>query len=234
MLYIVPTPIGNLQDITLRALDALKSADYILCEDTRQTGKLLSAYGISVKTLRYNENDPSALSRLVGLLKSGKNCALVSDAGTPCVSDPGWRLVKAAREEGVKVTALPGPTAAACALSGAGFGGGGFTFLGFMPRKPGKILKMVKAALALEKPVIIYESPYRIVKLLEIIKAGIGPDLRAAAARELSKTFEEYIIGTVSEVAENLSARKKILGEFVLILAPSGAENLTEEDNEED
>ena len=93
---------------------------------------------------------------------------------------------------------------------------------------------MVKAALTLEKPLIIYESPYRIVKLLEIIKAGIGPDLRAAAARELSKTFEEYIIGTVSEVAENLSARKKILGEFVLILAPSGAENLTEEDNEED
>ena len=107
MLYIVPTPIGNLQDITLRALDALKSADYILCEDTRQTGKLLSAYGISAKTLRYNENDSSAVSRLLALLKSGKNCALVSDAGTPCVSDPGWRLVKAAREEGVKVTALP-------------------------------------------------------------------------------------------------------------------------------
>ena len=171
---------------------------------------------------------------MLEVLKSGKNCALVSDAGTPCVSDPGWRLVKAAREAGVKVTALPGPTAAACALSGAGFGGGGFTFLGFMPRKPGKILKMIKAALALERPVIIYESPYRIVKLLEIIKTGIGPDVKAAAARELSKTFEEYIIGTVSEVAENLSARKKILGEFVLILAPSGAENLTEEDNEED
>ncbi len=170
MLYIVPTPIGNLQDITLRALDVLKSADYILCEDTRQTGKLLSAYGISAKTLRYNENDSSAVSRLLEVLKSGKNCALVSDAGTPCVSDPGWRLVKAAREAGVKVTALPGPTAAACALSGAGFGGGGFTFLGFMPRKPGKILKMIKAALALERPVIIYESPKRIVKLLEIIK----------------------------------------------------------------
>lgn len=234
MLYIVPTPIGNLQDITLRALDTLKSADYILCEDTRQTGKLLSAYGISVKTLRYNENDPSALSRLTDLLKSGKNCALVSDAGTPCVSDPGWKLVKAAREAGVKVTALPGPTAAACALSGAGMGGGGFTFLGFLPRKPGKIVKTVKAALQLERPVIIYESPYRIVKLLEIIKTGVGPGLQAAAAREISKTFEEYLTGTVAEIAELLSARKKILGEFVLILAPCGAPDSAEEDNEED
>ena len=220
MLYIVPTPIGNLQDITLRALDTLKNADFILCEDTRQTSKLLAAYGIGVKTLRYNENDPASVERLVQVLKSGKNCALVSDAGTPCVSDPGWRLVKAARQAGVQITALPGPTAAACALSGAGIGGGGFTFLGFMPRKTGKILKTVKAALALERPVIIYESPYRIVKLLNILAQDLGPQLQAVAAREISKTFEEYITGTLAEIAENLSARKKILGEFVLILSP--------------
>lgn len=232
MLYIVPTPIGNLQDITLRALDTLKSVDFVLCEDTRQTSKLLSSYGVNTKTLRYNENDPTSISRLTDLLKSGKNCALVSDAGTPCVSDPGWRLVKAAREQGVKITALPGPTAAACALSGAGIGGGGFTFLGFMPRKPGKIIRMIKAAMVLEKPVIIYESPYRIVKLLNIIKEGLGADIQAVAAREISKTFEEYISGTVTEIAENLSLRNKILGEFVLILAPAdiGDESEDEED----
>lgn len=233
MLYIVPTPIGNLQDITLRALDTLKSVDFILCEDTRQTSKLLAAYGIGVKTLRYNENDPASVMRLVETLKSGKNCALVSDAGTPCVSDPGWRLVKAARQAGVKITALPGPTAAACALSGAGIGGGGFTFLGFMPRKTGKILKTVKAALALERPVIIYESPYRIVKLLNILAQELGPQLQAVAAREISKTFEEYITGTLAEIAANLSARKKILGEFVLILSPLGdIENDDEKDED--
>lgn len=231
MLYIVPTPIGNLQDITLRALDTLKSADFVLCEDTRQTSKLLAAYGISVKTLRYNENDSSSLQRLVQTLKSGKNCALVSDAGTPCVSDPGWRLVKAARQAGVKITALPGPTAVACALSGAGMGGGGFTFLGFMPRKPGKILKTVRAALALERPVIIYESPHRIIKLINILAQGLGPQLQAVAAREISKTFEEYITGTLAELIQNLSARKKNLGEFVLILSPG--EILQETNGEE-
>ena len=226
MLYIVPTPIGNLQDITLRALDTLKNADFIL-------SKLLAAYGIGVKTLRYNENDPASVERLVQVLKSGKNCALVSDAGTPCVSDPGWRLVKAARQAGVQITALPGPTAAACALSGAGIGGGGFTFLGFMPRKTGKILKTVKAALALERPVIIYESPYRIVKLLNILAQDLGPQVQAVAAREISKTFEEYITGTLAEIAENLSARKKILGEFVLILSPiSNTKNDDETDED--
>ena len=232
MLYIVPTPIGNLQDITLRALDTLKSVDFVLCEDTRQTSKLLMAYGIPVKTLRYNENDPYSISRLVQTLKSGKNCALVSDAGTPCVSDPGWRLVKAARQEGIKITALPGPTAAACALSGAGMGGGGFTFLGFMPRKTGKILKTVRAALSLEKPVIIYESPYRIVKLINILAEELGPQVQAVAAREISKTFEEYLTGTLKEIAKNLSARKKILGEFVLILSPEQISQETDDEEE--
>ena len=232
MLYIVPTPIGNLRDITLRALDTLKQADFVFCEDTRQSAKLLASYGINTKILRYNENDENSLKGLLALLKEGKNCALVSDAGTPCVSDPGWKLVKAAREAGVKITALPGASAAPCALSGAGIGGGGFTFLGFMPRKQGKILKTVKAALALGKPVVIYESPYRIVKLLEIIEKGISPDIQAVAARELSKTFEEYITGDVAQVRGVLAVRKKILGEFVLILAGGGGEKEPEEEND--
>ncbi|MDR1124228.1 MAG: 16S rRNA (cytidine(1402)-2'-O)-methyltransferase, partial [Elusimicrobiota bacterium] len=130
MLYIIPTPIGNLQDITLRALDALKTADFIFCEDTRRTAALAAHYGLKARLVRYNENDISSLSRCGALLKVGKNCALVSDAGTPCISDPGWKLVKEARANGVKIAALPGASALTAALSGAGVCGGGFSFLG--------------------------------------------------------------------------------------------------------
>ena len=120
MLYIVPTPIGNLQDITLRALEVLKQADFVLCEDTRQTKKLLDNFGIATKTIRYHEGDKFSVGNCLNLLKGGKVCALVSDAGTPCVSDPGWQLVRRAREEGIKVCALPGPSALTCALSASG------------------------------------------------------------------------------------------------------------------
>ena len=132
MLYIVPTPIGNLQDITLRALEVLKTCDAVLCEDTRRTQILLSHFAISKPTFRYNENDDFSIRRCTEVLESGKTCALVSDCGTPCISDPGWRLVKAAVEKGIKVSSLPGPSAVACALAGAGITGGAFTFLGFL------------------------------------------------------------------------------------------------------
>lgn len=231
MLYIVPTPIGNLQDITLRALEVLKAADFILCEDTRQTSKLLDNYAIATRPIRYNENDITSIARCVNLLKEGKTCALVSDAGTPCVSDPGWKLVKAARKEGIKITALPGASALTCALSGAGMSGGGFTFLGFTARKQGKIVKLLSAAFELEKPVVIYESPYRIIKFLEIVKNNFGPEVKVVLARELSKTFEEWLSGTVEEVLQNLSARKKILGEFAVVL---DARKSDEEEDEAD
>lgn len=231
MLYIVPTPIGNLQDITLRALDVLRAADFVLCEDTRQTRKLLDAFNISTRPLRYNENDASSLTYCLNMMKEGKTCALVSDAGTPCISDPGWKLARMAMQEGIKVTALPGPSAVTCALSGSGLGGGGFTFLGFISRKKGKIVKILTAAFALEKPVAIYESPYRVIKFLELIVQEFGPDTKTVIAREISKTFEEYISGTAAQALENLKARKKILGEFVIILDKrNGAEQEKEDD----
>jgi probable S-adenosylmethionine-dependent methyltransferase, YraL family len=230
MLYIVPTPIGNLQDITLRCLDALKKSDFIFCEDTRQTKKLLDNYGVSAQTLRYNEDDPYSLERCLSILESGKICSLVSDAGTPCVSDPGWKLVKEARAKNIKIEALPGPSALTCALSGAGFGGGGFTFLGFMPRKNGKITKLLGGAFALERPVVVYESPYRIIKFLELVKTEFGPQIKVALARELTKTFEEWICGNVEDALKNLSSRKKILGEFVVVLDARTKEQKDEED----
>ena len=218
MLYIVPTPIGNLQDITLRALEILKAADAILCEDTRRTQILLSHYGISKPVYRYNENDERSVEKCLEQLKSGKKLALVSDCGTPCISDPGWKLVKKALENNISVSPLPGPTAAATALSGAGLTGGAFTFLGFLPRKSGKAAKLIAAAATLKYPVIIYESPYRVLKMLELISQTLGPQIRLTAARELSKVYEEFLRGTVTEVHNQLAARKKIQGEFVLII----------------
>lgn len=230
MLYIVPTPIGNLEDITLRAIATLRGADIVLAEDTRRTKTLLSHLGIDKPVFRYNENDPSSLKKCLHALQQGKNAALVSDGGTPAISDPGWRLAAAAVKNNIQVTALPGPCAAVCALSAAGISGGGFIFLGFMPRKPGKIKKQISEAYALKKPVIIYESPYRIIKLLDIISETTGPATQIILAREISKVYEEYLRGTPGELKENLEQRKKIQGEFVVIIA----QKEEEEDEEQD
>lgn len=218
MLYIIPTPIGNLQDITFRALETLKAVDGILCEDTRRTQILLSHFGISKPTYRYNENDDHSVARCLEGLKSGKNFALVSDCGTPCISDPGWKLVRAAVAEKIAVTSLAGPSAVACALAGAGLTGGAFTFLGFLPRKAGKAARLLKNAAALKHPVIVYESPYRVVKMLDLIAKTLGENIPVVAARELTKVYEEYLRGTAAEVGAVLRARKKVQGEFVLII----------------
>ena len=232
MLYIVPTPIGNLQDITLRALETLKTADAVLCEDTRRTHILLTHFGISKPTYRYNENDEKSVARCLETLKAGKNCALVSDCGTPCISDPGWKLVKAALENNIPVSALPGPSAVACALSGAGLTGGAFTFLGFLPRKAGKAAKLLASAAALKHPVIIYESPYRVLKMLELIAQTLGEKTPLVAARELTKVHEEFLRGTVGEVRAQLAARAKVQGEFVLIIDCFDEKNIPEEPDE--
>ena len=225
MLYIVPTPIGNLQDITLRALEVLKTADAVLCEDTRRTQILLSHFGFSKPTYRYNENDDRSVARCLEALKSGKTCALVSDCGTPCISDPGWKLVKAAVAEGIKVSSLPGPSAVACALAGAGITGGAFTFLGFLPRKPGKAAKLIAAAYELQHPVVLYESPYRVVKMLQLIADTLGNETPVILARELSKVYEEWLRGTAQQLAETLGKKQKVLGEFVMIIdRPAAAE----------
>lgn len=218
MLYIVPTPIGNLQDITLRALEVLKNADVIFCEDTRRTQILLSHFAISKPTMRYNENDDHSIRRCVEVLQSGKTAALVSDCGTPCISDPGWKLVKEALAADMKVSSLPGPSAVACALAGAGITGGAFTFLGFLPRKPGKAAKLISNAYGLNIPVVLYESPYRVIKMLELIAKTLGENTPMIVARELSKVYEEWTRGTVRELIENFSKRTKVQGEFVLII----------------
>ena len=225
MLYIVPTPIGNLQDITLRALDVLKNADVILCEDTRRTQILLSHFGISKTTVRYNENDERSVARCAEVLKSGKNAALVSDCGTPCISDPGWKLVREAVKYGVQVTSLAGPSAVACALAGAGITGGAFTFLGFLPRKPGKAAKLLAAAYGLSHPVVIYESPYRVIKMLRLVADTLGENTPVIVARELTKVYEEWLRGSATEVADQLEKRPKVQGEFVLVIdRPAAAE----------
>ncbi len=229
MLSIVPTPLGNLQDITLRALETLKEADCVLCEDTRRTQILLTHFGISKSTVRYNENDSASVRRCLELLRQGKHCALVSDCGTPCISDPGWKLVKEAARENIPLTSLPGPSAAACALAGAGFTGGAFTFLGFLPRKRGKAFKLLAAAYALQHPVIVYESPFRVIKLLELISQSLGPDTPVVAAREISKVYEEWLRGTAEETAQLLAKRKKVQGEFVVVIGLPEAEQKHEE-----
>ncbi|WP_428040327.1 16S rRNA (cytidine(1402)-2'-O)-methyltransferase [Candidatus Avelusimicrobium fimicolum] len=230
MLYIVPTPIGNLQDITLRALETLKTADAVLCEDTRRTQILLSHFGISKPLYRYNENDDRSVLRCLEALKSGKQCALVSDCGTPCISDPGWKLVKEAVANGIKVSSLPGPSAVACALAGAGITGGAFTFLGFLPRKPGKAAKLLSAAYSQNHPVVLYESPYRVVKMLELVAKTLGGETPVILARELSKVYEEWIRGTAVSLAEELSKKSKVQGEFVMILdRPAQTEEATDE-----
>ena len=230
MLFIVPTPLGNLQDITLRALDTLKEADFVLCEDTRRTQILLTHFGISKPTVRYNENDDFSVNRCLELLRQGKKCALVSDCGTPCISDPGWKLVKQAAKEGLPLTSLPGPSAAACALAGAGFTGGAFTFLGFLPRRSGKAAKLLDGAYTQKHPVIVYESPYRVIKLLELICKTLGENTPVVAAREISKVYEEWLRGGAREVAENLGKRKKVQGEFVIVI---GLPETQEQDDEE-
>ncbi len=230
MLSIVPTPLGNLQDITLRALDTLKNADFVLCEDTRRTQILLTHFGISKPTVRYNENDSSSVRRCLELLKQGKHCALVSDCGTPCISDPGWKLVREAARAGLAVISLPGPSAAACALAGAGFTGGAFTFLGFLPRRSGKAAKLLSGAYGQQHPVIVYESPFRVVKLLELIGQTLGPDTPVVAAREISKVYEEWLRGSAREVAEDLRKRRKVQGEFVVVI---GLPETQTQENEE-
>lgn len=219
MLTIVPTPIGNLQDITPRCLDALRDADVILCEDTRRSLKLVFHFGLKKPRLqRYNEHDERSFLRAMELLRSGKKTVLVTDSGTPCISDPGWKLVDKARENAVPVETLPGPCAAAAAAAGSGFPVDSFVFLGFLPRSESRKRRALKEAFALGKTVIIYESPYRIVKLLDSISKELGPGTVVAVARELTKVHEEWLRGTAEYCLKELSGRREVKGEIVVII----------------
>lgn len=217
-LFIVSTPIGNLKDITLRAIDTLNLVDYVLCEDTRVSRKLLSAYDISKELVVINDfNEEKVIDRIILDLEAGKNLALISDAGTPLVSDPGFKLVREAVANDIKVEAIPGANAVTTALTVSGLPSDKFLFLGFLPKKDGKrveLLKKTKDAVSLVKStVIIYESPFRVVKTLEQIKEAFG-DINVVVCRELTKMHEEVVRGKISEI----SAKIKLKGEFVILI----------------
>lgn len=217
MLYIVPTPIGNLEDITLRAIRVLKEVDLILAEDTRQTQKLLQHYAIPTRLSSYHKfNERKSCEHIVEQLKAGKTIALVSDCGTPCISDPGYILVEACVEEGVKVECLPGATAFVPALVKSGFDTSEFVFIGFLPHKKGRetILKNIAEE---KRVVILYESPFRVLKFLEQALPILGEERRISVSRELSKMFEETVHGTILELILHFT-NKEPRGEFVIVV----------------
>ena len=215
-LYMVATPIGNLEDVTLRALRVLREADVVLCEDTRRTGRLLAAYGIKKALLschRFNERQRQ--DAMIQRLENGGSIAMVSDAGTPGISDPGDRLARAVWEAGYRVEVVPGPCAAIAALAGSGLPAGEFHFIGFLPIKQGQRAKTLERFSCLEGTVVIYESPYRIQKLAEELTQWFT-EWEIVVCRELTKKFEEVIRGTPAEVQQEISSRKP-KGEYIVV-----------------
>lgn len=218
-LYLVPTPIGNLEDITLRALRILASADIVACEDTRHTGQLLKLLGIRAKSIEsyHDHNEASKAEYLVGKIADGKSLALVSDAGSPSISDPGYRLVQAAVAGGIDIVPLPGATAFVPALSASGMSVHEFCFLGFPPQKKGR-QTFLKRAAELDTTVIFYESPFRINKLVDELIEICGEDRKICIAREISKMFEEFLRGSLAELKKIMSERSNLKGEMVVII----------------
>lgn len=222
-LYVVATPIGNLEDITLRALRILGEVDYILCEDTRTTKILLDKYDIKTKTMSYHAHSTEGReSSIINLLKGGKNLAIVSDAGTPCISDPGFLLISNIYKEfghDACVVPIPGPNALISALSACGISSAEFTFFGFLPHKKGreKIFKEIENS---DRVSVFYESTHRLMKTLESLKKHC-PKQKIAVAKELTKQFEEFVKGNPEEVFEYFTKYKeKQKGEFVIIVSP--------------
>ncbi|MBV9477589.1 MAG: 16S rRNA (cytidine(1402)-2'-O)-methyltransferase [Acidobacteria bacterium] len=216
-LLLVGTPLGNLSDMPPRAVDALKSADLILCEDTRHTRKLLTHFGIDRPTDSYHEhNEDAKADSLVDRIERGETLALVSDAGMPVVSDPGYRIVRIARERGVVVEPVPGPFAGVLALAASGIAPLPFTFLGFSPHRQGERLDFYRRAAELGHTTIVYESPERVIASLEDALAVLG-DAECAVARELTKLHEEIVSGRISEVLATLRERERVHGEITLV-----------------
>jgi 16S rRNA (cytidine1402-2'-O)-methyltransferase len=217
MLYIVSTPIGNLGDITYRAVEVLKSVDLVACEDTRHTKILLRRYDIRTPTTSYYEyNKIVKGDYLLKLLKEGKRIALVSDAGTPGISDPGFNLIKSAMDEGIQVISVPGPTALISALSISGFATHRFVFEGFLPIKSGARKRRLEALKSLDVTTVLYESPHRILKTLEDMQEILGPLRQVAIVREVTKKFEEVLKGDIETLLKRLKSSKP-RGEFVII-----------------
>ena len=220
-LYVVATPIGNLADASPRAIDTLRAADLIACEDTRTSRTLLARHGINARTVALHEhNERTAAPKLIDALRQGKNVALISDAGTPALADPGAWLVAQAHRAGIPVRPIPGPSAAAAALSAAGFAASRFLFAGFLPPSAAARRKALEA-LDLPLPVVLYEAPHRVRETLADLVARFGPEREIAIARELTKKFEEVARLPLGAALDWLDERpEREQGEFVLVLAP--------------
>ncbi len=228
-LFIVPTPIGNLEDITLRAINVLKSVDLILAEDTRTSSFLLRHLQIEKPLRSYHQHNEHKITEdLIASLNSGKNIALISDAGTPGISDPGFLLIREAIAKDVNVISLPGATAFVPALVNSGLPCNDFSFYGFLPQKKGRQTRLKRLALE-EKTFIVYESPFRLVKLLEELKLYLGATRKASVSRELTKLFEETKRGTLDELIVYYSS-KVVKGEIVVVV--EGTKNAEETDAE--
>ena len=218
MLYLVPTPIGNLKDITFRAIEVLRDVDLILAEDTRTTSHLLNHYGITKPLSPYHQhNEHKIVQHVVNQLREGKKIAVVTDAGTPGISDPAYLLVRETIKEGLRVECLPGPTAFVPALINSGIPGNRFVFEGFLPVKKGR-QSLLKQLSAEERTMIFYESPMRLVKTLQELSGYFGADRLCCVSRELTKLYEENKRGSLSEVAAYF-AEKTVKGEIVIVVA---------------
>jgi 16S rRNA (cytidine1402-2'-O)-methyltransferase len=221
-LYLVATPIGNLEDITLRALRTLKECDVIAAEDTRRTGQLLKHFEISKPMLSYFQfNEARRSEEIIERLKRGEKIALVTDAGSPGISDPGERVVRAARTAGLRVESVPGPCALVAALTASGLPADEFHFIGFLPHKSGQRRKQLEALQGFGGTLILYESPYRVEKLMGEL-SEVFPGRTVVLARELTKKFEEYLRGTPAELLE-IAKKRSLKGEFVVLISGAGA-----------
>jgi 16S rRNA (cytidine1402-2'-O)-methyltransferase len=224
-LYVVATPIGNIEDITLRALNVLSGVDLVAAEDTRHTGRMLSLYQISAPLISCHDyNEAERASQFIQKLQDGVSIALVSDAGTPLVSDPGYRLIRAAIQAGVKVIPVPGVSAAVAAVSVSGLPTDAFIFLGFPPKKQTRRMVLLKDVENESRTLIFYESPKRVLSLLNDCLTVLG-DRCGVVCREMTKRFEEFIRGSISEMLADLSARREIKGECTLVLSGKNKED---------
>jgi 16S rRNA (cytidine1402-2'-O)-methyltransferase len=233
-LFVCATPLGHLDDVTPRLLQTLRSVSLICAEDTRHTHKLLSRFEIETSYTSINEHSsPAKIEAMVEKLASGEDLALVTDAGTPGVSDPGPALVRAAAARGFTVSPIPGPCALVAALSISGFDAQKFSFLGFLPRKPGKIRKVFKETLVRGETLVFYESPFRAAKTIRFL-SEVAPEAPVCVCRELTKQFEEILRGTATELAALLAARGELKGEFTIVVGATAlAATESDEDDEE-
>jgi len=217
-LYLIPTPIGNLGDISARALEVLERVDLVACEDTRTSGRLLKHFGLKKKMISYHEfNERGRAGQLLELLKQGQSVGVITDAGSPGISDPAYRVVKTALENNIEIIALPGPTALIPALTASGLPTDRFFFEGFLPPKSGGRVRRLESIKDFEHTLVFYESPHRVQKSLQAMLEILG-DRPACLAREISKKFEEFIRGNIGDILEQVT-RRKIKGELVIIVA---------------